>query len=216
MASGCGMQADFLKTVGNTFAQFHAKMATALLDIRFGGLLRGVKLTPYSESGAYATANSSYDTVRKLFRGLVRPSDVLVDVGCGKGRVINAWLSEGYTNRMIGVELDADVAAETSARLKPYPNVTIVAGDILTHFPEDGALFYLFNPFDARVLEKFKDRLKICLLKRTVREATVVYNNCRHLEVFVADSAWRIQRGKLEHEFAIIHFRGRRVSGAAA
>lgn len=207
------MRPEFLKATANALAHFQAKMETAFLDLRFGGLLRGVKLTPYSESGAYATANTSYETVRKLFRGRVRPSDVLVDVGCGKGRVINAWLREGYTNRMIGVDLDADVAAETRARLERFRNVTIVTGDVLANFPEDGTLFYLFNPFNARVLEKFRDRLKMCLLNRAAREAAVVYNNCRHLQVFATDSAWQIEQGMLEHEFAVIHFCGRRGSG---
>lgn len=199
------MRAEFIRATANAISYFHGKMATALLDLRFGRLLRGVELSPYSESGAYATANSSYETLRKLFRGRVRPSDVLVDVGCGKGRVINAWLHEGYTNRMIGVELDPEVAAETRTRLKRFRNVNIVTGDILANFPEDGTLFYLFNPFDARVMEKFRNRLKTSLLNRACREATVIYNNCRHLEVFVTDSAWQIERGRLEYEFAVIH-----------
>src|SRR5215467_3511629 len=100
------MRADLLRATVSAAGHFHKKMATAFLDLRFGRLLRGVKPTPYSQSGAYATANSSYETVRKLFRERVQPLDVLVDVGCGKGRVINAWLREDYANRLIGVELD--------------------------------------------------------------------------------------------------------------
>jgi SAM-dependent methyltransferase len=180
-------------------------MANALLDLRFGKLLRGTEPTRYTRTGAYATANSSYAAVLDLFRGRVKPSDVLVDVGCGKGRVINAWLLEGYRNRLVGVELDPEVAARTRARLRRFSNVSIIGGDIISNFPDDGTLFYLYNPFDAPVMARFKHRLKESLSRRTLGEATVIYNNCRHARVFSEDDACRIEFGELEHPYAVIH-----------
>jgi SAM-dependent methyltransferase len=192
-------------TTTNVFSHLRTKLANALLDLRFGALLRGGKETSHPHLGAYATNNSSYGVIHTLFRGRVRPSDVLVDVGCGKGRVINAWLLAGFANRMIGVELDTGIAAKTRERLRPFPNVAIRTGDIVANFPRDGTLFYLFNPFNAAMMSRFKETLKECISHRSMGEATVIYYNCRHIEVFAEDPACEIEYGKLEHPYAVIH-----------
>jgi hypothetical protein len=191
----------------DVLSRFRIKLTNAILDLRFGTLLRGLKPTCYTQLGAYDTANSDYTSIRKLFRGRVQPQDVLVDVGCGKGRVINAWLLGGYSNRIICVEFDPQVAAETAARLLQFPNVSIIRGDIVTNFPDEGTIFYLYNPFNAQVMHKFKSRLKESLAKRSFPEATVIYYNCRHVEVFTEDDACEIQWGRLEHPFAIVRLR---------
>lgn len=198
------MRNELIKTTAEALFHLRAKIATAFLDLRFGRLLRGAQETRFAQMGAYAISNSSYAAVRSLFHGRVKASDVLVDVGCGKGRVINSWLADGYANRIIGVELDAGVAADTRARLRRFPNVTIVSGDILSNFPDEGTLFYLFNPFDAQVMERFKDQLKESLSRRASKEATIVYNKCTHVEVFEKDEACQIEQGELEYPFAII------------
>lgn len=205
-----------LNTTTNVFSHFRTKLANALLDLRFGAFLRGGQATRHPHLGAYAINNSSYRVVQTLFRGRVKPMDVLVDVGCGKGRVINAWLAEGYANRIIGVELDAEVAEKTRARLRRYPNVSVRTGDIITNFPLDGTLYYLFNPFDSQVMSRFKDRLTECISRRAIGEATLVYYNCRHVEVFAKDPACEIEYGRLEHPFAIIHVSAGRSESPSA
>ncbi len=209
------MRTELIKTTANALFHLRAKMATALLDLRFGRLLRGAQETRFAQMGAYAISNSSYAAVRHLFQGRVKASDVLVDVGCGKGRVINSWLADGYANRIIGVELDAEIAASTRARLRHFHNVSIVSGDIVANFPDNGTLFYLFNPFDAQAMMRFKDRLKESVSRRSTGEATVIYYNCRHVEVFAKDEACGIEHGRLEHPFAVIRVlahRGKRPS----
>lgn len=205
-----------LNTTTNAFSNFRTKLANVLLDLRFGTLLRGGKKTDHAHLGAYATNNSSYGVVRALFRGRVKPEDVLVDVGCGKGRVINAWLAEGYANRMIGIELDAGIAEKTRARLRGYPNVGILTGDIIANFPLDGTLFYLFNPFDAEVMSRFKDKLKDCISQRAIGKASVFYYNCSHVEVFAKDDACDVEYGRLEHPFALIRVSASRSEKASA
>lgn len=216
-ASGlCGVCTSLAKTYTSVLAHVRTKLHNALLDLRFGGLLRGGEHSRYPQLGAYAITNSSYSVIRQLFRGRVAPSDVLVDVGCGKGRVINAWLANGFSNRMVGIELDADVAAKTRERLRRFPNVSILSGDIIANFPRDGTIFYLFNPFNAVVLSKFKDALKTSIASRPLGQAIVIYYNCLHLEVFAKDEAYEIESGRLQHPYAVIHFPGRRGQGPSA
>src|SRR5690349_14297946 len=111
-----------------------------LLDIRYQRrFLGGTVPTKFKQLGAQETANSDYDALPQLFAHPAiwegsrkfSPEHAIVDVGCGKGRVINWLLSQGFRGRIIGVELDPDIAQSTSARLKTYANVSVVQADVL-------------------------------------------------------------------------------------
>src|SRR5262245_8164312 len=101
-------------------------LRTWYLDFKYGGSCGGVKLSPYADRGANLTMSADYYHLDKVFAQsgvVVRGEDVLVDIGCGKGRVINYWLDQGYRNRMIGLELDEQITAVARKRLGRYPNV---------------------------------------------------------------------------------------------
>jgi len=162
----------------------------ALIDLRYGGLLLGKIKTRYAHLGAVNTENSDYAALSRIFENRIKSSDVLVDIGCGKGRVINWWLSRGLGNRMIGIELDERIAEQTRRRLRRYRNVTILTGDAIQNIPIDGTLFYLYNPFAAHVMEAFKNRLTSLFRQRG--DITILYYNCRHVDVFQKDPAWSV------------------------
>jgi hypothetical protein len=119
---------------------------------------------------------------------LVHESDVLVDVGCGKGRVINFWLGRGLRNRIIGIELDEAVAGATRNRLARHPNVEIITGDVARGLPEDGTLFFLFNPFGPEVMKPFMEHLK---QRRGIR---ILYWYCLHVDLFMKDPWWSVEQ----------------------
>src|SRR5438093_966038 len=119
-------------------------------DLRFGGKpLGGTVKSRYAHLGAHDVGNADYDDLAILFREAdVQPDDVIVDVGAGKGRAIN-WLVRAHpSNRIVGIELDPEICAETAKRLARFDQVEILCGDALELLPADGTLFYLFNPFD--------------------------------------------------------------------
>ncbi len=135
--------------------------------------------------------NSDYAALDAVFPGRISPDDVLVDVGCGRGRVINWWLANGCRNsRIYGLEYDPEVAAITSRRLARYPNVTIVEGDALEHLPADATLMYLYNPFVRPVVERFAALVADTYSGRPMR---LIYSNCKHIDVFRADPRWIVQ-----------------------
>ncbi len=74
----------------------------AFIDIQYGGLLGGKIKTRYTHLGAVETENTDYRALYPIFMNRIQPSDVLVDIGCGKGCVINSWLAHGCPNRIIG------------------------------------------------------------------------------------------------------------------
>jgi len=166
-------------------------MYNAAVDLRFGGLLAGEIPTRFADLGANETANSDYLALDKIFVDRIYPDDVLVDVGCGKGRVINWWLRSGATNKIVGLELDDVIAHRTRKRLRRYPNVTIVAGDAVANLPSDGTVFYLFNPFGPEVLAAFKERVARLTTRRD--RVRVIYNNCHYVALFEDDDEWDVR-----------------------
>jgi CelD/BcsL family acetyltransferase involved in cellulose biosynthesis len=165
-------------------------------DLRFGTSLRGNVSTRFGHMGAFSTANTDYLALCRMFDGeKIQPDDVLVDVGCGKGRVVNFWLSRYPHNRMIGLELDPQIAAQTEKRLSKFKNVTIVAGDCLKRLPPAGTIFYLYNPFDEAVMREFKKRLLALPQPDRIR---IFYYNCKFAEIFAGDPRFEVKRHEID------------------
>jgi SAM-dependent methyltransferase len=160
---------------------------TVATDLRYGGVLAGNARS--RGPGSYAVANTPYSVLPHIFAGRIRRDDTLVDVGCGKGRVINWWLSRGLRNRIVGLEIDPDVAAATRRRLRAFPNVTIVCADAAVAAPDDATLLYLYNPFDRAATERFKANLT----QRFACGIRVLYWNPYWAEVFEDDPRWDVE-----------------------
>ncbi len=168
-----------------------------LLDLRFGAFLGGAaKRSPFAHLGANQSNNSDYGTLDQIFKDQINASDVLVDVGCGRGRVINWWLSRGLKNPIYGLELDPELAREVSARLRRWQNVSILTGSALDNLPSNATLLYLFNPFNEQVMTQFRDRVfERCKDKARLK---ILYYAPEHLSVFESDERWNVQRIELD------------------
>ncbi len=164
-------------------------------DLRFGEILRGDIQTRFSELGAERSSNVSYYALSLIFEGeSIAPDDVLVDVGCGKGRMINWWLSRGLSNQIVGLEIDPEIAAHTRHRLLKYRNVTIVTGDGIENLPADGSLFFLYNPFQKSVVSRFKERILQLPRRDNIR---IYYYYCLHADVFENDPRFSVEHPNL-------------------
>ena len=132
--------------------------------------------------------NSDYLVLRAIFEGRVQDGDLLVDVGCGRGRVLNHWLGLRKNVDIVGIEIDPEIASETRRRLGRFANVTVLAGDAAEALPADASLLYLFNPFNGHVMERFK---------RSVSErcpsATLLYYHPIYLQIFREDPVWDVE-----------------------
>jgi hypothetical protein len=158
------------------------------LDLRYTGeFLGGTQQTRFAEQGATDVANSGYLETLAIFRGIVEQDDVLVDVGCGKGRALVSWLHLGLKNQLVGVELDEIVADATRRRFRRYPQVEIVTGSIVENLPRHGTLYFLFNPFSSSVMRDFKNRLESVGNDESVR---VIFHGCQGVSVFRGDDRW--------------------------
>ncbi len=154
----------------------------AVRDLRYGAFLGGTVKTRFEHLGAHDAGNVEYEDLPPLFAPAeVGPGDVIVDVGAGKGRSIN-WLLERFPdNRIVGIELDPQIAEKTASRLRRFENVTIVCGDATELLPRDGTVFYLFNPFDESVMRRFID----AFLSQDMRpNRRIVYHNSKDIQLF--------------------------------
>lgn len=161
----------------------------AVRDLRYGAFLGGTIATRFGDAGAHDVGNADYDDIALLFSHVdVRPDDVLVDVGTGKGRPINWFLSRYPRNRVVGIELDPDICARTARRLRRHANVTVLCGDATELVPVDGTVFFLFNPFTEQVLRRFVETVLA-----QARPRRIVYHNAKFLHVFLDDPRFEVE-----------------------
>lgn len=163
------------------------RACASAIDLAFGGKLCRTDLNEsIYNSGRHTMVHTDYHVLRDIFaRVPIAPGDVLVDVGCGEGRVINFWLSRRLKTPIIGIEAVEAVADDARKRYSKYPNVSIVSGDVLANLPRNGTLFYLYNPFGDEVVAAFE---------RAVRplEPRIVFHQNNYMEPFRSDD-WRIE-----------------------
>jgi hypothetical protein len=182
------------------------------IDFRYGGYCGGRIPTRFAHLDAHGTSSADYYQLSRLFdtsRGGVKVNDddVLVDVGAGKGRIVNFWLYRGFRNRIYALELDETFALPAAERLRKHTNVTFLCGDAIELLPEDGSFFFLFNPFGEQTMRRFKE--KVTTIAEKNPSVRILYFKCDALAVFENDDRWRIER--LEGFFypgALIHFTG--------
>lgn len=110
---------------------------------------------------SYPSQSISYCYL-KLFVEKVKfdKDDVFVDVGSAWGRMIGYLNQHTRISKFIGVELNNEIANLSKKIFLKYDNVKIISGDIVENIPKNATVFYLFNPFNEVIMEKFLDAIE--------------------------------------------------------
>ncbi|MBK5273248.1 MAG: class I SAM-dependent methyltransferase [Bacteroidia bacterium] len=131
-----------------------------------------VKLTDLTITNADITKSSSYEAVNyymleKLLTEFCRlsSSTSIVDLGCGKGRVMVVAAHFGFT-QITGIDFAKELCEEASANMKKiekkYQGLKwkVITANVLDYkiLPED-SVFFMFNPFVEETLASFLDKL---------------------------------------------------------
>ncbi len=76
--------------------------------------------------------------------------------------------------------------------------MNIIMGDALENIPTDGTIFYLFNPFDERVMVQFRDKMEALFLGK--KEIVIIYYRPLHLNVFSNPLTWKVEKFEIPLE----------------
>lgn len=112
--------------------------------------------TRLAAEGAHDPTPTYYFVLEELFKHYSFSDDShLLDVGCGAGRVLAHFLLEGYPGTVTGIELDPHLASVAREWTRGHRNVRVLQGNVLDLDLGQFTDFYLFNPFDQGVLQRF-------------------------------------------------------------
>ena len=129
--------------------------------------------------------------LRKVLTALkIPPGRILVDLGCGKGKVLLTASEFGFKEAR-GIEFSpllCDIARRNCSTYKNRTNTRtdfgIINSDVLDYgMKDDEDVFFLFNPFDGYILEQVLKNISDSLLRRK-RKIWIIYNNAVHRELF--------------------------------
>jgi SAM-dependent methyltransferase len=146
------------------------------------------------EREAYV-ASGWLDLLRILPPGEVKPGDVFVDLGSGKGRVI--MLASRYRfDRVIGVELSDRLNAIARRNLgrRRCRRVEIVTADALDYETlDDATVVYMYNPFRGATFDTVIRKL-IASVDRRPRTIRLIYLNPMEHDRLMATGRFRLLR----------------------
>lgn len=140
--------------------------------------------------------------VARVFRRLgVQPDDVLLDIGCGAGRVA-CFGARTRMKRVIGIELApafARLARQNAGSVRGRRAELVIAEADATQFavPDDVTIVFFFNPFQGEVM---RAAIKLILesVDREPRRVRFVYGNPVEHSLLV-----ELQRFRLENRLCL-------------
>jgi SAM-dependent methyltransferase len=194
------------------FGQARQKLSNLMWERRLDISTRGVVPVDHPDAAHYAT--TSYPSIDRVLRRLdLQQSDVLVDVGSGKGRVL-CCAARYLMTGVIGVDLSASLNEQARANVSRARGLrTPVA--VFTALAEefdysDCTVFYFFSPFGEQTMRKVLSKVHADRGERPVR---IAYANPAHAELF-AELAWLEQydfwaQDDRRNEHAVAFYRSR-------
>jgi SAM-dependent methyltransferase len=126
--------------------------------------------------------------------------DVCIDLGCGKGRVVFFFASQNV-KKVIGVELVENLVKIArknlnNLKIKDKAAVEIFHGDVTNFNFEECTIFFLFNPFGYKTLEKVIFNIKKTLVANP-RGIRILYYNPVHHKILDQED-WLILEGQVD------------------
>jgi SAM-dependent methyltransferase len=157
--------------------RYSRKLKNAIWEWRLNVRTRGVDSDClHPDSQGYETV--SYPAIWAILDSLkLQPDDTVLDLGCGKGRVI-CCAARLNVQRVIGVEINprhVRTAQENSRRLRGRKaKIDIFEGLAQEADISEGTAYFLFNPFGSSTLREVVARIEACAVRRS-RPTRIAY-----------------------------------------
>jgi SAM-dependent methyltransferase len=171
-----------------TLAQRLLRLESIYFDWKHGVDTHGIiRLENLEINSASVAVGRQYQPIlvrhwNEILRSLkVCDSDVLVDFGCGKGRVLLLGAMSGFKN-VIGVEFSPDlcsIARDNASKFRGIGGcrIQVFEGDAGAYeISEEQTIFFFFNPFDNPILGKVVDNIRASV-EECPRAASIVFLN---------------------------------------
>lgn len=182
--------------LGQTVTIVWSVLVDACFDLRYGtDTFRRIPGNQIATDSENARHSANYGATKampflRLVRGLRLPVDaVFVDLGSGKGRVLMLASKYGF-RKIIGIEFSKALCEIARCNLEKFlrksPSssaIQVVESDVTRYaFADDETVFFMFDPFNAPVLEQVLRNLAESL-KRRPRKIWLLYDSPREREV---------------------------------
>ena len=103
-----------------------------------------------------------------LQRLALPPASTFVDVGCGKGRVLLLAAQHHAFTRVVGIDFSRTLCERARENITIFRTkvplhvpIEVIEADITRYaFAGDENVFFLYNPFDATILQGFLERVR--------------------------------------------------------
>ena len=124
-----------------------------------------------SKSSPYEAVN--YYLLENLLIAFRKYSDAtsIVDLGCGKGRVMVVASYFGFVS-VTGIDFAKELCEEAKRNMKQIQEKfktlkwKVVCSDVLNYeLKADDNIFFMFNPFEKEILEKFLKKVETSIAK---------------------------------------------------
>lgn len=120
------------------------------------------RLDSHADQYNYPYEPTPYTVLERLAEsGYIRKENILLDYGCGKGRV-GFFLHHRVGCQVIGLEYEPDIYAQAQENLKQYTRkegVSFFCENAAEFVIKEADCFYFFNPFSVEVLRSAMGRI---------------------------------------------------------
>ncbi len=128
-----------------------------------------------------------YRSARRLLESAdVGPSDVFIEYGCGKGRIVVLATDYAY-RKIVGIEISPELCHDAERNLAAKPRrcsaVEILCANATTYeVPDDATVLFFGNPFSGEIMRQVLAKVRASYLRRPRKITFLVYNQSRFIE----------------------------------
>lgn len=157
----------FIRQIITSIRRYCYKIRTWYEDRRIGGVsLERTISSKYTELSANPTQSTDYRLLDHVFKTYpIKQDDVIVDIGCGEGRILSYLYLRGFrNNKMVGVELDPEVSEIAKMRHEKCTNIEVRCANALecSDIISNATVILMSNPFGEEIVRQFIDMLEKC------------------------------------------------------
>ena len=111
--------------------------------------------------GGTGSQSTHYTILKRVFSHVeLKPDDVFLDVGCGKGRVLAFLVKENCPCPIYGIEYNEEVGRIAAEWSEKYEQVNVIIGDALQFDYDRFTVLSLARPFLPKTFLAFVEQLE--------------------------------------------------------